>query len=1119
MRAYFLFAFLSCGVVALPTRAQDANATSFEKNVRPLLIQQCQECHGAEGKKIKGGLRLTSRAELLKGGESGPAVVPGEPAKSRIIQAVHYKTDGLKMPPKGRLKDSEIAILETWVKNGAVWPDAGTTQVEAPKPGQLFTQEQKRFWAFQPMKYSPPPNVNNRNWVQTPIDAFILAKLEEKNLRPAKPADRFTLLRRVTFDLTGLPPTVAEIEAFIADSSPGAFDQVIDRLLRSPAYGERWGRHWLDVARYADSNGLDENTAFGNAWRYRDYVIRSFNTDKPYDLFLREQIAGDFLPDAATNPDRLTGTGFLVLGPKVLAEPDKQKMKMDIADEQLDTLGKAMLGLTLGCARCHDHKFDPIPQRDYYSLLAVFTSTRTMKNLATVAQAFERALPANEKPDQAQARAKQIEAKQAEIKRLTDELRAKVLAEARANVAAYLLASADAKGRAGVARMNGDNVPGAIVLEAEKYKKGTADKLDSGYGEGIGIILSYKAENTRAEYTITVPKAGEYELELRYAALQSRPVRVSIEGKVALPQAAVGTSGGWNPEHQAWKPEGRIPLVEGRNTLTIEAHALLPHIDKLAVLPIEQAAPKTGGRPSAGTIAEVSQQRKLILEFVASWTDYLRHADQTLFGPWLALAKLSDVDFEKAATLLLSKFRDKAPAGLLEGPSPKTLGEFAARYAKILSSSEAGRKLFADSVGPFALKTPLPANPELFYPLELQGLSKANGELIAIQKTAPESVMALAVEDGAKYPQVKADGRPRNLFVQVRGNYLTPGEDAPAIFPRILAGEVQTPFVSTQTDLPGVEANHTRYGGSRNASGRLELANWISDAKNPLTARVIVNRIWQHHFGEGIVRSPDNFGRLGERPTHPELLDYLAVRFIEKGWSIKKLHKLILLSATYQQDSQVRSAESEVRSKTGSPHLVDPENRLLWRQTRTRLEAEPIRDSLLAVAGNLDYRTGGTLLNNGNFSYVNNENSTNTARYDNHRRSVYLPVVRNTVFDFFQVFDFAEPHVGNGKRASTVVAPQALFMMNSPFVKEQAKAFAESLLKVPGEDSERIRQAYLHGYGRPAAGDEVLQAITYLGNYETALAPTEKDLLLRRASAWASFCQVLFAGSEFVYVN
>lgn len=1093
-------------------QAQPPNSAEFfEKKVRPVLVSHCLECHGADPKKVKGGLRLTSRAEVLRGGDSGPAIVPGDPATSRLIKAVRHASGDLKMPPKGRLQDSEVADLEAWVKAGADWRDAVAAAVEKPKAGRLFTDDQKRFWAFQPVIDPPVPAARDAAWVRSPIDAFVLAKLEAKGLRPARPADQYSLLRRVTFDLTGLPPTPVEIEAFIADDLPGAFEKVVDRLLASPAYGERWGRHWLDVARYADSNGLDENTAFGNAWRYRDYVIRCFNQDKPYDQFLREQIAGDLLPEAADNPDRLTGTGFLVLGPKLLAEPDKQKMKMDIADEQLDTLGKAVLGLTLGCARCHDHKFDPIPQRDYYSLLSIFTSTRTMKNLATVAQAFERPLPTGEKPEEAAARARKIDEQLARIKRLTDEVRAKALADARANIGAYLLAAADARGREGIARLASGMVPGAIVLEAEKYKKGTADKADTGYGEGIGIILSYDPTHTRAEYAISVPKAGEYELELRYAALESRPVRVAIEGKVVVAAAAKGTTGGWNPEHQAWKPEGRVRLQEGKNTLAIEAHGLFPHIDKLAVLPIETTPATTIGRPSAGTRAEVAQKRKLMVEFVTGWADYLRqaNADDPLFGPWKAVADLPDAGFERAAGPILARWRGRAPAGVIDGPTPKTLGELAARYAKVLPQTEDGRKLLADPAGPFALKTPLPQNPELFYPDDLARLSDANRELDAIRKTAPPVVSVLAVEEGGKYPEVKADGRPRNLFVQVRGNYLMPGEEAPPVFPRILAGEKQPPFAAVEGDAPAAEPNQTQYGRARSGSGRLELARWITDPKHPLTARVVVNRVWQHHFGEGIVRSPDNFGRLGERPTHPELLDWLATRFVKDGWSIKKLHRLILLSSTYQMGA----------AHDDHAAAVDPDNRLLWRFHRRRLEAEPIRDALLAVGGTLDRRMGGTLLNNGNFTYVNNENSTNTARYDNDRRSVYLPVIRNTLFDFFQVFDFAEPHVTNGRRASTVVAPQALFLMNSPFVKEQAAAFADGLLKSPGDDIERVRLAYRKAYGRPATDAEVGQALGYMTRYEAAVGTTEKDGSKRRPRAWQSFCQVLFAGSEFVYVE
>ncbi|MBA4066663.1 MAG: hypothetical protein C0501_23750, partial [Isosphaera sp.] len=335
--------------------AQADGVEFFEKKVRPVLVEHCLKCHGTDGDKAKGGLKLTSRADLLAGGDSGRAVVPGDPAKSLLVRAVRHDGE-LKMPPKGKLSDAQVADLARWVKDGAAWPAAGTVAV--PKAGgPLFTAEQRAFWAFQPVK--PPPVPAG----QHPIDHCVRKGLAGAGLTPSPPADRRTLLRRATFDLTGLPPTPAEIDAFLADTSPEAWEQVVDRLLASPAYGERWGRHWLDVARYADSNGLDENTAFANAWRYRDYVVRAFNADKPFDRFVKEQLAGDLLPDGGA--DGLTATGFLVLGPKLLAEPDKQKMLLDIADEQLDVVGKAFLGLTLSCARCHDHKFDPIPARDY----------------------------------------------------------------------------------------------------------------------------------------------------------------------------------------------------------------------------------------------------------------------------------------------------------------------------------------------------------------------------------------------------------------------------------------------------------------------------------------------------------------------------------------------------------------------------------------------------------------------------------------------------------------------------------------------------------------------------------------------------------------------------------
>ena len=814
-------AALFAALLIAPASAS-ANDEFFEKKIRPLLAEKCLNCHGAPGTKVKGGLKLNSRADLIAGGDSAmPAVVPGAPEKSLLIQAVKYTDDALKMPPKGKLSDAEIADLTKWVKDGAQWPKEAAPNPEPKATGPLFTPEQKAFWAFQKVKEPAVPGAQGAN----PIDAFILAKLSDKGLSPAAPAEKRTLIRRVTFDLTGLPPTPEEVDAFLKDTDANAFEKVVDRLLASSAYGERWGRHWLDVARYADSNGLDENTAFGNAWRYRDYVIKSLNDDKPYDRFLKEQLAGDLLPadtDAA-KLDQLTATGFLSIGPKVLAEPDKQKMLLDIADEQLDTVGKAFMGLTLGCARCHDHKFDPLPTRDYYSLLAVFTSTRTMENLNTVAKAHERDPNGPEKPE--------IKANRAKLEQVKKDLR----------------------------------------------------KLETDFGK-------------------TPEKEKEKRTEIHLKAEEKR------------------------------------------------------------------------------------------------------------------------------------------------------------------------------------------------------------AEIKKLEASLPASLTVLAVEDGT----AAAYGtQTRNLYVQVRGTYTMPGVEAPAVFPRIIAGEEQKPFVPVKPNpADQLEANKIRYGSLRERSGRLELANWLADPAHPLTARVMVNRVWQHHFGEGLVRTPDNFGRLGERPTHPELLDWLAVQFTKNGWSLKKLHKLILLSATYQMSS----------THDAKAALADPDNRLLWHFNRRRLEAEAVRDSMLAIAGTLDRQSGGSLLDNGNFEYINNEHSRGGVRYGAPRRSIYLPVIRNNVFDFFSAFDFVEPHVSNGKRASTVIASQALYLLNNPFVTAQAKALADSLLKAESDDA-RVKTAYLRAFARAASDDEIGRAVSFVQRFDAALTEKEKDAVARRAKAWAAWCQVLFASSEFVYVN
>jgi mono/diheme cytochrome c family protein len=1084
-------------------RAQSpATVEFFEKKIRPLFDTHCLECHGAKGK-VRGGLKMTSREELLKGGDTGPSLVPGSPEKSFLMEGVHYKSDALKMPPKGKLAASEIADLEKWIKEGAVWPSV-------PKKGaitstQTFSDEQRKFWSFQPLIDSPIPTINGKP-PRHAIDGFLRQKLTEKGLQPAKPADRRTLIRRLTYDLTGLPPTPSEVAAFLGDTSPNAVEKLVDRLLESPHFGEAWGRHWLDIARYADSNGLDENTAFGNAWRYRDYVVRSFNNDKPYDEFLREQIAGDLLPDAGSNPDRLTGTGFLVLGPKLLAEPDKQKMKLDIADEQLDTLGKAVLGMTFGCARCHDHKFDPILQRDYYGMLSIFTSTRTMQSLSTVARTFERQLPSEEPLEQTRAREQKLAQKQAELDRATEKLQKQFLDAAYLHIADYMMTVADSAGEAGKSRMaRRAKVANAIVLEAENFQKGTADKDSSIYGQGVGIIISFKPDRQRAEYEITVPQAGTYDLELRYAAKDSRPVRIEVNGKLVFAKAAKEKTGGWMTPNQAWHAEGKVTLQAGKNTLAIQAHGLLPHIDKLALLP-----PNTADtRPPLGTLTQLAKDRKILKDYAESWEQFLGQVsvDDPVFGPWLAVKDLSDADFAKLAPERLRKFEVKAPTELWKGP-PKSLAELAARYATYLTKTDTGLARLRQDHGPFAISTPLPSNPEMMFPKEVAQIFELTQEKQAILKLAPAPLFVLSVEEGAKYPEVKGDGKPRNLFLQIRGNYLTPGEEVPATFPRIMMGEKQVAVGgNVAADAPNPEPNQTRYGASRTASGRLELAQWVTAPKNTLTTRVWANRVWLHLMGEGLVRSPDNFGLLGERPTHPQLLDWLALRLVDDGWSTKKLIRRMVLSDAYQMSS-VPSDQALA---------VDADNRLWWRMPRKRLEAEKIRDAILTMGGNIDLKVGGSLLNNGNFTYINNEHSTNTARYDNDRRSIYLPVIRNTLYDFFQIFDFAEPHVPNGQRSRTVVSPQALYMMNNPLVQKEAKLWSELLAKAKKDESARIQLAYEQAFTRPAADRDVQNALEFLARYESSLM--DKPAGERRQEAWIALCQALLASNEFIYLD
>jgi mono/diheme cytochrome c family protein len=814
-RSIFLVLFgAALSLLAIPSRSDDTAVPApsrekgiefFEKKIRPLLVQHCYECHGPQTQ--EGELRLDSWAAIRDGGKSGKALLPGNPDRSLMVSAVGYQDVSLQMPPDGRLSDRQIADLRQWIVWGAPHPDDDQAPVQTAPDARPATSD---HWAFQIPRRPPLPAVSQTSWPSTPIDYFILARLEEAGLSPAPPADKHALIRRLSHDLTGLPPSPEEVRTFLNDDSAEAYARLVERLLASPRYGERWGRHWLDVARYADSNGSDENIAHGNAWRYRDYVIAAFNDDKPIAEFLTEQLAGDLLPgdDPQQRRERLVATGFLSLGPKVLAEVDETKMEMDIIDEQVDTFGQAMLGLTLGCARCHDHKFDPITAHDYYALAGIFKSTRTMEHFKKIARWWENEV--------------------------------------------------------------------ALPDERQRYD-----------------------------------------------------------------------------EHEAK----------------------------------------------------------------------------------VAAAKKQVDDLTSAANAAL---QEKLGAGAA-----------------------------------------LPEKPEEHYPEETRQQLKALKEHVTVLEAArPELSTAMGV----------AEGEITDLPIHVRGSHLSLGETVPRDIPAVLAG----------TEGLTIAAS---------SSGRRELADWLVSPDNPLTGRVLANRAWRWHFGRGLVATPDNFGELGEHPSHPQLLDWLAVELMSHG-SLKDLHRLIVLSSTYRMSSRHDERAA----------AVDPENRLLWRAPLQRLEAEALRDSLLAVSGLLDYSMGGSMLHVKNREFFFDHTSKDTTSYDSRRRSVYLPVVRNHLYDVFQLFDYNEANVTAGHRNASTIPTQALFLLNGELMDQAAEALARQVTANAGDGPQRIEQLYWRVFARPPNDTEREQGLRFVQRLSQELTGgPEADLPELRS--WQCLCQVLLASNEFLYLR
>lgn len=838
-------------VVSSDAADESARLAFFESKIRPVLVEKCQGCHSAEAEKagkLKGGLYLDSRAGLLKGGEQGPAIVPGHPEQSLLLKAITHSNKKLAMPEKAeKLADPVIADFSRWIAEGAVDPRESVAAAAPPRKG-MDVEEGRRWWSMIPPQRPPRPAVKDARWPLGSIDHFVLSQLEKAGMTPNADAAPGTLLRRLNLDLTGLPPSPEETESFLADyqksGAEAALATAIDRLLDSPHFGERWGRHWLDVARYADSNGRDRNVIFYHAWRYRDYVIASFNADKPYDEFLREQIAGDLMPsrDAAQRDERLTATAFLALGAKAYEESKPDLYWMDVADEQIETIGRGILGLSVACARCHDHKFDPIPTADYYAMAGILRSTQPLYGY------------------------------------------------------------------------------GPRGIKATMYHHTDWHPLGPDAEKLAPAALAYFKKLDADTLTMHTARSDRYRLQRR-------------------------------------QPDAKLKIEQART-------------------PEEK-------------VAAEAEQKKL-------------------------LADIEDWNVKIAAL-------EKGVADLQDAAPPQPAWTMGARE---------------------------------------------RSEMI-------------------------------DCKIHIRGDTTNLGDQVPRGFLQVIS-------------LPGVPRP------PQNQSGRLELAQWLTHRDHPLTARVMVNRVWDKLMGRPIVTTPDDFGVNGARPSHPELLDYLAVRLMDDGWSVKKLIREIVLSRAYRMSTDADAANL----------ARDPDNTRFWRMTPRPLEVEALRDSILAFSGQLDpYAPREQFLDR---FHPQRDAELHTFKpfltvdlIDSPHRSIYLPIVRGTLPEMFPLFDFAPPERPVARREESIVPAQSLYLMNNPWVIGQAGQAARRVLGDArfADDAARVRRLYALAYSRQPDSGEVSRALAFLSQPEEtiadpkATAPTTPDAL--REARWTSFCQTLIASAEF----
>ncbi|MFO0818589.1 MAG: PSD1 and planctomycete cytochrome C domain-containing protein [Pirellulales bacterium] len=1106
----------SIGKAAEPSPTFDAAAIEFfEKEVRPVLVNRCYECHSHTAKKVQGNLWLDSRAAVLKGGDTGPAATPGKPKESLLIDSINYG-ETYQMPPKSKMPANEIAALTRWVEMGLPWP-----KEEPKKPGESsvnafdLAARKAAHWCWKPVRKPAQPAVKNTAWPAQPLDRFILAKLEEAGLSPNVEADKRTLLRRLSFDLIGLPPTRSEMQAFLDDNSPNAYEKAVDGLLRSPHFGERWARHWMDLVRYAETYGHEFDFAIPHPSQYRDYLIRAFNEDVPYNQFVVEHLAGDLLAEPRRNREQgfnesILGTGFWFLGEATHAPVDVRGDEQGRLENQLDVMSKTFLGVTLACARCHDHKFDAISTRDYYALSGVLKSSRRQEALLDpgdrISEGSHKLAEIRERTQQSFDRtAREIAAKlgapasgesaaESETARLLQATRdvrvrgpdsLKAVADERKVDAdllqRWLKAMEDPAARQPThplqpwLELTGAEEPAAAKVEAVRKRLEGAASRGAEFREKSPLVVDFNQPDYDRSWT-----SGW--------AFGNRPTQSgdwdasSTEPRLAAPGVA-------NSRLRSNREQGvvRSPTftLTHRNVL----YRLRGHNVQIRLYIDNYFMDVYSGLLFGGCNQKVDN--RLTWGWLVQGGDVSRYVGHRAYFEVLDLGdgyaeidevRLSDSgpppDAENPLALQI------LATSVKEGESSWTTRELANRYGQAIDATmrnwSTGK---LDSAGVelinWMLQHRLVGSSEQLASLG-DIANKATVELEQQAKLLPAPLRALAITDGSGQ-----DDR-----IHIRGNHRTLGEPAP----RRLLEALESPIVSEQA--PG--------------SGRLEIAKAVVDPANPLTSRVMVNRVWHHLLGRGIVASVDNFGVLGQTPTHPELLDHLASQFMAEGWSVKQLIRSIVLSKTYRMSS----------APDGKGDEIDPQNLLLHRQRIRRLQGEAIRDSILRISGRLDPKPyGGSVpVHLTPFMQGRGRPGGSGPLDGNGRRSLYTEVRRNFLPPMMLAFDTPIPFSTVGARNTSNVPAQALILMNDPLVVEQAGLWAKRLLAV-GEAAAEVRIGWLYedALGRPPTTQETAAALEFMDAQGQELK-LSSEAARRDPRVWADLAHVIWNVKEFVYI-